>query len=270
MRKRQHFWLNEGFTVYAERRIIEVLYGADVFALHAALGRRVLDDSLARFADRPALTRLRTQLWDVDPDDAYSQVPYQKGYFFLATLERAVGRDAFDAWLRTYLAAFRFQAITTDDFIAHFERAFPGTLAARWRTRIDGEGCPTSRSRTRPSRGDRSARASPPPADVAWTRRSDALPRVLPRPAARALCEILDARLTESTNSGPRAGLDSRCARTTRPDSARRGAPRCDGRMKFLRPLYGALPREVARPLFERLRATYHPIARQLVESMLR
>ncbi|MGN6107109.1 MAG: leukotriene A4 hydrolase C-terminal domain-containing protein [Kofleriaceae bacterium] len=47
------------------------------------------------------------------------------------------------------------------------------------------------------------------------------------------------------------------------------------GRMKFLRPLYSALARDpqlrpVARQLFERLRPRYHPIARQVVESLLR
>ena len=44
----EHFWLNEGFTMYAERRIVEALEGADMAALHAALGRRELDESLER------------------------------------------------------------------------------------------------------------------------------------------------------------------------------------------------------------------------------
>jgi leukotriene-A4 hydrolase len=47
------------------------------------------------------------------------------------------------------------------------------------------------------------------------------------------------------------------------------------GRMKFLRPLYTALAadprtRPVAHRAFERLRAGYHPIARNVVESVLR
>ncbi|MGN6107110.1 MAG: M1 family aminopeptidase/hydrolase [Kofleriaceae bacterium] len=139
----EHFWLNEGFTVYAERRIVEALQGEEVAALPIALGRRALDEAVARFERTPALTRLRTQLAGIDPDDAFSQVPYQKGYLLLRTLEEAVGRARFDRWLRSYLDAFRFGAITTDDFVAHFERELPGVLAqvdaARW---IDGEGVP--------------------------------------------------------------------------------------------------------------------------------
>src|SRR5438132_6796093 len=49
----EHFWLNEGWTVYAERRILETLEGAEVAALHAALGRRELERALSEFAERP-------------------------------------------------------------------------------------------------------------------------------------------------------------------------------------------------------------------------
>ena len=109
---------------------LEEVDGPEVAALHASLGRRELDESIARFADRPALTRLRTHLAGVDPDDGYSMVPYEKGYFFLCAIEAAVGRPAFEAWLKRYLADFRFGAITTDDFCAHLEAALPGALAA--------------------------------------------------------------------------------------------------------------------------------------------
>src|SRR5262249_34993728 len=73
----EHFWLNEGFTVYAERRIVEALFGTDVAALESALGRRDLDDALGRFKDRPELQRLHTPLTGVDPDEAFSEVPYE-------------------------------------------------------------------------------------------------------------------------------------------------------------------------------------------------
>ncbi|MGZ3481382.1 MAG: M1 family aminopeptidase/hydrolase [Myxococcaceae bacterium] len=74
----EDFWLNEGFTVFAERRILEVLEGPEMVALHAAVGRQALDEAVANFRDRPELTRLRTKLGGVDPDDAFSQVPYEK------------------------------------------------------------------------------------------------------------------------------------------------------------------------------------------------
>ena len=88
----EHFWLNEGFTVFAERRILEELEGREAALLHAALGRRELDRAVADFYEHPELTRLRTRLDGVDPDEAFSVVPYEKGYLLLRALEDAAGR----------------------------------------------------------------------------------------------------------------------------------------------------------------------------------
>src|SRR5688572_21259087 len=85
----EHFWLNEGWTRYAEIRLVEATEGLEVAALHAALGRRGLDREIERFRaeGRPELTRLRTQLAGVDPDLAFSAVPYDKGYLLLRAIE---------------------------------------------------------------------------------------------------------------------------------------------------------------------------------------
>jgi len=281
----EHFWLNEGFTVYAERRIVEELEGRDVAALQAALGRRGLDESLERFADRRELTKLRTQLAGVDPDDAFSRVPYEKGYLLLCALEGAVGRDAFTRWLRSYLGAFRFGAITTADFEAHIEAHLPGALAAvDARAWIDGEGLPANAPRIRSSRLDAIeslAGAIPPVAQAAdWTPVEWALYlESVPRPAPLATCEALDAQyhLTASANHDvlvPWLVLALRSGYLV-------VVPRVEqllaevGRMKYLRPLYTALAgdprtRPVAEAVFGRAGATYHPISRQLVESVLR
>ena len=124
----EHFWLNEGFTVFAERRILEAVAGPEVTAMHAAIGRRELDRAIERFKDHPALTRLHTELEGVDPDEAFSSIPYEKGYLFLRTLEEAVGRDAFSVFLRKYITHFRFQAITTDDFLAFLRAELPAAV----------------------------------------------------------------------------------------------------------------------------------------------
>ncbi len=96
----EDFWLNEGFTVFAERRILEVLEGPEMVALHAAVGRQALDEAVANFRDRPELHPAAHPTPGVDPDDAFSQVPYEKGYLFLRALEDAVGRAAFDRFLK--------------------------------------------------------------------------------------------------------------------------------------------------------------------------
>jgi leukotriene-A4 hydrolase len=122
----EHFWLNEGFTVYAERRIVEALEGQAVAELHAALGRRELERAVLDLADQPALTHLRTELSGVDPDEVFSVVPYEKGYLLLRALEGAVGRVCWDGFLKRYLQHFRFQSVTTDQFLDFLDQALPG------------------------------------------------------------------------------------------------------------------------------------------------
>ncbi|HUJ26003.1 MAG TPA: M1 family aminopeptidase/hydrolase, partial [Myxococcales bacterium] len=132
------FWLNEGFTVYAERRILEELLGRDGSELHAAIGRHDLEVALQRFANRPELTKLRTNLEGIDPDEAYSTVPYEKGYLLLRRMEEIAGREQWDSFLRSYLAKFRFQSITTQDFLDQLPAALRPT-AGRW---VDSTGLP--------------------------------------------------------------------------------------------------------------------------------
>ncbi len=281
----EHFWLNEGFTVYAEQRILEMLNGAESSELDAAIGRRELDDSLARFAKQPGLTRLRTHLEGIDPDDAFSAVPYQKGYFFLRSLEEAVGRPAFEGWLRSYLHDFRFGAITTADFEKHFEAALPGVLAkVDARTWIDGEGFPATAPRPRSERLAAIERLGGALPDAAVAATWSAIEWCLylesvQRPASRELCEALDQRfhLTASTN------YEVLVAWLTLALQSEHHAvvPRVEevlaavGRMKYLRSLFTALAKDpVTRPVaeraFEKNRDGYHPISRQLVEGVLR
>jgi leukotriene-A4 hydrolase len=281
----EHFWLNEGFTVYAERRIVDALEGTDVAALQAALGRRELDESFERFATRPQLTRLRTSLAGVDPDDAFSRVPYEKGYLLLSTIEAHVGRAAFTRWLRSYIERFRFGAITTDDFAAHIEAVLPGALAAvdapAW---IDGEGIPANAVARRSARLDAIEAlggAVPAPAQAsAWTPTEWALYlESAPRPAPEATCRALDEQFALSASANhdvlvPWLVLALRSGYTT-------VLPRVEqllcavGRMKYLRPLYTTLAadartRAEAVRIFARAREGYHPIARQMVETILR
>ncbi len=281
----EHFWLNEGFTVYAERRILEVVYGTETAALHAALGRRSLDQAVADFAAEPALTRLRTSLAGVDPDESFSRVPYEKGYALLRTLEDAVGREAFSTWLRSYIAAFRFQSITTDDFLAHFARALPGALeavdAARW---IDGTGVPDNAPVPRSTRlaaVEAVGGAFPDDATTAgWSPTEWQLYlEAVPQPAPAELCHALDEhyRLTARDNYEVLVAWLVLALRS----GYLAVVPRAEhvlatvGRMKYLRPLYAALAadprtRPTALALFARVGAGYHPIARQVVEATLR
>uniref|UniRef100_A0A8C9I233 Arginyl aminopeptidase n=2 Tax=Catarrhini TaxID=9526 RepID=A0A8C9I233_9PRIM len=83
------FWLNEGFTMYAQRRISTILFG-------------------------------------VDPDDTYNETPYEKGFCFVSYLAHLVGdQDQFDNFLKAYVHEFKFQSILADDFLDFYLEYFP-------------------------------------------------------------------------------------------------------------------------------------------------
>ena len=111
------FWLNEGFTVYIERRIIEAVYGRRRAEMEAVLGVEAMRADLDRLDDPDEI--LHIDLSGRDPDDGMTQVPYEKGALFLRHLESVVGRDRFDEFLRGYFDHFAFQSITTADFEAY-------------------------------------------------------------------------------------------------------------------------------------------------------
>jgi aminopeptidase N len=286
----EHFWLNEGLTVYAERRIIEALHGTEIAAISAALGWQSLEEAVNDFKAHAELTRLRTHLQGIDPDEAFSTIPYEKGYLLFKALEEAVGRDVFDRFLREYLARFRFRSITTEEFEDFIERALPGALAKiQAETYLHGEGIPAAAIRPGSERleaieelGDRLPSKDQARGWIAsewqvWLHRLD---RKQADRADRKLtlsaCEEIDRRfaLTRSSNyevlvswlePAIRAGYEPAIARA----EALVGEI---GRMKYLKPLYRALAgRDAgrARMIFERNRGSYHPIAVQVVDALL-
>ncbi|MFC5345632.1 M1 family metallopeptidase [Brevundimonas staleyi] len=109
------FWVNEGFTTYFENRIMEAVYGKDRAAMLQVLGWNDLQSSLA---DMPPLdTRLHLDLEGRDPDDGMNDIAYEKGAAFLRTIERIVGRERFDAWLKGYFERNAFRPMTAALFL---------------------------------------------------------------------------------------------------------------------------------------------------------
>lgn len=111
------FWLNEGFTVYFEIRIMEAVYGKDRANMIALIGRQDLDEEIENFKDEPNATKLKLDLKDKNPDDGMNSIAYDKGYLFLRTLEETVGREKFDVFLKDYFKTHAFSTITTEKFI---------------------------------------------------------------------------------------------------------------------------------------------------------
>lgn len=110
------FWLNEGFTVYFERRIIEKVKGKDFSDMGSIIGRGDLNNAFSDFGEDGKETCLKLDLKGLNPDDGMTDVPYEKGYLFVVLLERTFGRDKIDAFLKKYFEVYKFKTITTEEF----------------------------------------------------------------------------------------------------------------------------------------------------------
>jgi leukotriene-A4 hydrolase len=286
----EDFWINEGFTVWAERRILEALEGEEYAALHAAIGRISLEEAFERFGAESPYTRLNTPLEGVDPDEVYSEIPYEKGFLLVRLMEQVAGRERWDGALRVYMDRYRFTSITSEELLGFLDRELPGlTEAAKAREWIYEPGLPDNAPAFTSPRleavralaegwkgGERPGRD-----DVAaWSPEEWQLYlKWLPQTIDLAGCRYLDETfgLSASGNSeilvswlvlAVRSGYDPALEGTRRVLTT-------VGRQKFLRPLYQALlSREQYRPLahelFASMRARYHTLSRVAVEDLLK
>lgn len=118
------FWLNEGFTVYFERRIMEAMYGPGYAEMLAELGYQDLKETVAELTaeGKEEDTRLQINLEGRNPDDGVTDVAYEKGYFFLRHLEGLVGREKFDTFLKEYFKSNAFETMTTEGFVQYLHK----------------------------------------------------------------------------------------------------------------------------------------------------
>ena len=121
----EDFWLNEGWTTYAQTRITEVLEGQEFSQFRTMLNRNTMHEEMERFGMRSPMTCLWFPMRGINPDEVVSSIPYHKGNAFLTHLEEIVGREAFDAFLKKYINTFRFQSLTTTDFVKFLEQDLP-------------------------------------------------------------------------------------------------------------------------------------------------
>ncbi len=285
----EHFWLNEGITTWAERRILQALRGEEEAILSWAVGEKALATEFERFGADSPLTKLRTDLSGVDPDDAYSSIPYEKGARFLALLEKTAGRPAFDRFIRDYIGRFRFTSITSEEFLTFLNEKLPGVAesvgAEAW---LYGTGLPANapvfRSRALEELAELASAwptgTRPSPAQVAAWRPAEMLIYLqkLPRPLDTASCDWLEENLKLSSRGNYEILVEWLCIGASSnyaPAFARmREVLVRVGRMKYLRPLYKALgahprTRALARSVFAEASPRYHVLSRRAVEAVM-
>lgn len=115
------FWLNEGFTVYFEQRIMEKIFGKPYEEMLTKLGMGELEATLKNLINEGNSedTHLYLDLDGRNPDDGLTDVAYEKGRFFLQKLESVVGRERFDLFLKNYFEENKFKPMNTERFIAN-------------------------------------------------------------------------------------------------------------------------------------------------------
>jgi aminopeptidase N len=121
----EDFWLNEGWTTYAETRISEVLEGKQATDLMAVYDEQRLFEVMERVGMESDLTRLKVPSEGLDPDEATTIIPYYKGSFFLKECEYVVGRERFDAFIQKYMRTYQFQSLTTEAFLEFLKGELP-------------------------------------------------------------------------------------------------------------------------------------------------
>jgi leukotriene-A4 hydrolase len=288
-------WLNEGFTTYFEKRIIEKVYGRQAYEREVALS---WDDMQAaiREAGGPgsAGTRLHLSLASHDPDDVVSGIAYEKGSAFLRTVETIVGRRRFDAYLRGYFDRHAFEPMTASVFLADLRaNLVRGDPALERRLMLDEwvyrPGIPANAAL--PPAGafaevDSAAKAflAGGSAESLPFRRWGTAERLrffkdLPRTLPPARLAGLDRAfgLSQSRNSEVlfawlRLGLRSRYAPAT--PAAERFLLSM-GRAKFVQPLFKALVeqgpegRAEAQRIYRAARPAYHPVTAAMVDKLI-
>ena len=286
-------WLNEGVTSYFENRIMEALYGPARAGQEAALSWDSMQRDMAEIGAGANGTRLHVPVEGQDPDAFGVTIAYDKGALFLRTIERTVGRERFDAYLRDYFDRHAFQPMTSARFLADMrEHLIRGDAALEARLSLQnwiyGTGVPANAIRPDPAAFasvDQAVTAftaggAAPGGYTGWTtaeriRFLDALPRAQSRERLTAL----DAALGLS-RSGNAEVLFAwlKLALANRFDPAVPAAERfltTQGRRKFVSPLFQALiaqgdwGRPIATRVYAVARPRYHPLTQTSVDGLM-
>ncbi|MFM9056618.1 MAG: M1 family metallopeptidase [Bacteroidota bacterium] len=286
------FWLNEGFTVYFESRIMEKLYGRDYADMLTVLSLGELQKTVAEMGKDHPDTRLYIDLTGRDPDEGVSDIAYEKGRFFLLNIEQAVGRERWDAFLKAYFKSHAFGSITTEMFLADLEKNLVQgdsklrNTAIRDNLWVYGPGLPTPFPKVQSTALERVASAASAfvgsgamPDTSGWTTHHwMQFLRNLPSDLGKERMAVLD-RAFDFTASG-----NSEILCQWLELSIRQGYGPAEpaleafllrvGRRKFIKPLYPAMcdqpgGREKALSLYTKARPAYHAVSVQTLDAML-
>ena len=284
------FWLNEGFTVYFERRIMEALYGDDYTRMLALIGKQDLEREIEELGQDSPDTHLFLNLEGRDPDDGMTDIAYEKGALFLKLLEENVGRRKFDSFLKKYFEKHQFESMTTAGFITYLEANLlePNNVEVDLDAWIYGPGLPADCPQIESDR---------------FQKVDEAIGLLIANPANKAI-ETEDwtthewlhfvRHISDEVSTDQLRALDAAFGFSTSGNSEiaaawyevaiERGYANeikdeisgfliKVGRRKFLMPIYGAMKEhdmlEQARVIYAEARPNYHAVSQQSLDKLL-
>ena len=282
------FWLNEGFTVYFEQRIMEAIYGRKYSEMLARLSLDGLKEEIKELKERDQWLKL--DLMGRNPDDGMTAIAYDKGHFFLRQCEETVGREKWDAFLKGYFDKFAFKSMTTESFIEYVKSNLDGADKLDFDGWIYASGLPTDCPEVATEELANVEKACQMFADgkaaseiatefetLKWTTHHwNHFLRELPKLTGEQMAE-LDAQFafTQSGNSEIThdwllhvieskydAGMEKLKTFLTG-----------QGRRKFLQPLYAKLVEteqsSMAKEIYAKARAGYHAVSRNTIDGIV-
>ena len=273
---------------------MEEVYGRELEEMLSVLELAGLKESLRLdFESRQRDTWLYLDLGGRNPDDGLTVVPYDKGHFFLRTLENAVGRDRWDIFLKRYFEEHAFQTMDSATFLDYLHEHLIGNdRALEEGLQVDAWGygpglppnCPNpvSKALEQVRLQVRNFEAGTPAASLAtehWTTHHFLyflrhLPVQLKPLRLADLDRVFGFTNTRNSEILHDWLLLSVKTRYSRIDDALEEFLVRQGRRKFLVPLYAELARsreglEKARRIYAQARSGYHGISRRSVEELL-
>ncbi len=286
-------WMNEGFTVYFERRISEAMNDKSYVDMLWELGYQDQEKAVAEIGKDSKDTWLKLHLEGRDPDEGLSDIAYEKGSLFLWLIEQNVGRERFDAFLKKYFEEHAFKTITTEEFLTYLqENLIKGDKELEKKLNINawvyGPGIPADAPRANGARFKKvdevraqflGGTAADQLATKGWTTHEWLhFLRKMPETLTADQMAKLDAvfRFTSTGNSEIADLWFIRAvdAKYTPAYAAIDKFLSTVGRQKFLLPLYGEMMEkgevERAKQIYAKYRMNYHPLTQVKLDKVVK
>ena len=299
-----NFWVNEGFTTFMERKLDGALLGEEMEKLEAIVGYHELINDIKLIGTDSEYTKLSPDFSNVNPDDGFSTVPYEKGYNFLLKLETLIGKEHFRNVMRNYIKKYQYQSVDYTAFKLEFEEYIRNNLndgeevvkSVDWDEALYSKGVPKEKFNVTSTyteeidqmlsdylKGENKIKNK---LDVFKTWHTNVklvfLNNLMKKAKKLGFVNLMKIKenlgLAEQYNDEVKymwyiIEIKNDMAMHNSDELRNiKGFLQTRGRLKYIRPVYQALKSvngKVAKEIFERCKNMYHPFARRMIQEML-